>query len=641
MSPGLRVARVWWWRAGLLALAVLAWVLSGWLGAAPRGAVQGARALALVVPDGLSLDDPHVQAWEDAAAELGFKLRVVKASGLLRPGGEPAEGALIVPDQIHRRMNDATVAALEQRVQAGAQLLLVHDAGVEDLAGGYHPVQSRLSGLAGVSYARFGELGAHMAGEQVAWVAGDAVAALRLPPGKLVREDADAPLSSHQPPPARGEALALLGYQYGRLTYPAFRTRGRFDGRRLMHAQDGGLLAGEHVVGAGRVLFVNLPLTYLKLRTDGLLLHAFLHHFAQDLAGLAQLSPVPDATGALVMNWHVDSAAAVPAIAALDSLGVFAQGPYSIHLTAGPDVDIFGDGMGMDLDRNPAMQQWARRFVARGDEVGSHGGWIHNAFGRDLETWPTQRAIERLERNIAAVHAASGRLVREYSAPLGNHPAWVTQWLAEHGIRSYYFTGDIGMAPTRSFQGGRRGPAGMWAYPVLSYGADASFEETASAGASQDEVAAWLIDVADFCADQGTVRLVYFHPPGVALFPQAFRRWLAHTGRLIGQGELRWTTMAAQTAFANERLSVQWDIQASGGTELLQARHPRTLAHHAWLLPVWRYGAPVVLQGQAEITRKGDAWHVVAGPSSQLRLRLPPRTEIRTSSASSPALAKP
>lgn len=638
-KPGAR--RMWMGRAGLLALAAAALVLFAFLGSAHEVGPRLLTRVALLVPDGLSLSDPHVQAWEDAAAELGFKLSVLRASELLRAGSAAQDAALILPDQVHRRMNDALVAVLEQRVLAGAQLLLVHDAGIEDLDGSYHPVQSRLSRLAGVSYGLYGELGAHMSGGHLAWVEGAAVPILRLPPGKLVRDGGQQPLSSRQPAPADDEPLAIVGYHYGRLGYPVFSTRGRFGGRRLMHAQDGSLLAGVQQLGRGRVLFVNLPLTYLKLRTDGLFLHAFLRYFAQDLAGLVQLSPVPDARGALIMNWHVDAAAAVPAIESLDALGAFEQGPYSIHLTAGPDVDSVGDGQGMDLANNPRMQRWVSRFAARGDEVGSHGGWIHNAFGRQVDQREPERSIPLIERNLAAVRAASGRPVREYSAPLGNHPAWTTPWLAQHGIQAYYFTGDIGMAPTRSFQQGQRSPPGMWAFPVLSYGAYASFEETSAAGVSQRDIAAWLKDVADYCAEYRTVRLVYFHPPGVALFPDAFRDWIRHTKQLVDGDALRWITMAAYADFANARLAVEWDIHADGMAEALQARHPHSLAHFAWLLPAQRYDAPRVLEGQAEVTRLGDVWRVVAGPVARLRLHLPLRVEAASLLSSATALSTP
>ena len=600
--------------------------------------------LALLVPDGLRDDDVHVLAWQDAAAEVGFSLDVVSASQLLRSGGLQRDAALILPDTMHRQMNDALVAHLQQRVQQGARIMLVHDAGVADMNGQYHPRESRFSALAGVRYALYGELNTGMLREQVAWLDAGALPLLRLPPGKLMREGSDNPLTSAQPAPQAGEELAVVSYHYGRLRYPVFATQGAFEGQRLMHGDGDSLLAGVHRVGRGEVLFVNLPLTYLKLRTDGFFLHSFLRYFAQDIANLPQLSAMPDGRGALVMNWHIDSATAVPAMEQLSALGAFEQGPYSVHLTAGPDVDVTGDGGGMDLAHNPVMRAWVRRFAERGDEVGSHGGWIHNEFGRLIGTQPPELSGALIERNSAAVSEASGRPVREYSAPTGNHPAWVTPWLRERGIHAYYFTGDIGMPPTRSYQDGRRGPVDMWAFPVLSYGSFAAFEESHAHQVPEDHLAAWLLDVADFCAGNRTVRLVYFHPSGVAIFPQAFKRWLQHTGALVRDGSLRWTTMAQYAEFANRRLQTRWQVRADAAepTRLrLEASHPESLARMTWLLPAERYAQPQVLEGSAQVLRDGPYWRVTAGTGLRLGVGLvlmpvPPVPAAATTTADAP-----
>lgn len=626
---GMKSATVWSLVRAVLAACILGWLVlwawPHWGGQRPMPLTH----LALLVPDNVAIDDPIVQVWQDATSETGFPMEVVRVSALLRPGGYPLDAALVVPDTIHRRMNSAVIAHLEARVRAGAQLMLVHDAGVSDMDGNYHPVQSRLSALSGIRYALYEKLGPRMLSEAVAWVDGPAVPLLRLPPGKLMREGSESPLISTQPAPQDSEELAVVSYNYGRLRYPVFATSGVFDGQRLMHFDGGGLLAGVHTLGKGQVLFVNLPLGYLKLRTDGFFLHSFLRFFAQDMAQLPQLSAMPDAQGALIMNWHIDSGKAVPAMEKLQALGIFEQGPYSVHLTAGPDVDTEGDGGGMDLDHNPRMQAWVRRFAARGDEVGSHGGWIHNGFGLMVNKLPPAVSIPLIEKNVASVQAASGKPVREYSAPVGNHPAWVTQWLHDKGIKAYYSTGDIGMAPTRSYQGEQRGPADMWAFPVLSFGTYGTFEDAQVAHQSERDIGAWLNDVADYCAKYRTVRLVYFHPPGFAFFPSAFKGWMQHTARLLKSKTLHWMTMAQYADFANLRLDVQWHIaqdeQFAGGEQLI-ASHPRSLEHFTWLLPMQRYAQPVVLQGTAQIDHDGTYWRVVAGASTVLSLRLPPQT---------------
>ena len=70
---------------------------------------------------------------------------------------------------------------------------------------------------------------------------------------------------------------------------------------------DGQLAAGVRDFGQGRLLFVNLPLGYLKVRTDGLLMHGMLRYFATELIGLPTLSAVPEGVGGMTLNWHCDA----------------------------------------------------------------------------------------------------------------------------------------------------------------------------------------------------------------------------------------------------------------------------------------------------------------------------------------------
>ena len=300
-------------RAPLGLIVVLALLLGWWAWSARAAATTPPlpSRLALVLPDGWQATDPQVLAWQDAADELGFTLELVGASELLRNATLQSQAALILPDTLHRRMNDALLAQLQRLVEGGTRLMLVHDAGIADLSGNYHPQQSRLSALAGVRYGRYGELKTGMLREQEAWVEAAALPLLRLPPGKLMREDSDRPLTSAQPAPQAGEELAVVGYHYGRLKYPIFATAPLgeaaalppaasaahasasgadahqagtpYPGTRLMHGDGHTVLAGVHRVGRGQVLFVNLPLTYLKLRTDGLFLHSFLLDLDLDL----------------------------------------------------------------------------------------------------------------------------------------------------------------------------------------------------------------------------------------------------------------------------------------------------------------------------------------------------------------------
>ena len=627
-SRALARIAAWNWGRLLMAALLLGATAATWWQARADRLPDNVQQLVLLLPDAELSDPVPVRAWQDAAEELGLQLETRTASQVMRAGRQAQGTAFILPDTLHRRMSDVLVAHLRERVRAGDTLMLVHDAGLSDIDGRYREDRARLSDLAGVHYGLYGELKTGMLRDAPAWVEPTQIRALGIPPGKLVRGAEGRPFTSAQAASDTTEPLSIAGYIYGELKYPTFVTRGAYDGTRLMNAPDGSLVAGLRQVGAGQVLFVNLPLTQLKVRTDGLLLHSFLQYFAERVVGMPQLSPMPQGRGAVVMNWHVDDRKALPALERAAEMGAFQQGPYSIHFTAGPDVNEEGDTKGMDLSNNPQAQDWVRRLGAAGHEIGSHGGWIHNWFGARADKLDREVVASLIERNSSLLLEVGGRPVREYSAPVGNHPAWTTAWLRKRDIRSYYFTGNTGMAPTRSYQDGVRPLPDSWSYPVLNFGVYASFEEAKADQLPEIEVAAWLSDISRFCAEQRTLRLVYFHPIGLVMYPQAFQRWLETSKALADQGRLRWTTMAAYSAFANQRLRTRWTLtdssrSASAPSQQLEAHHPQSLDGMTWLLPRSRYAQPVVTSGNAVVDAVDGQWRVVAQAGVGLRLHLP------------------
>lgn len=616
-------------------VALVACVLAGAL-LLPRLIDTGGPApepmrLALVVPDALLPEhQANVAAWQDAAVEVGFELTVVRASQLLQAGALAEDAALILPDSIHQRMNAMLIAEVRNRVSRGARLMLTFDAGLLNMDGSTSPGGSRFSALAGVAYGAQQPRGVSATRQAEVLLSPAVLETLELPPGRAVLAGDGTVHSPTRTAAAPGTPmLTLATYVYGRPQYPVFSTTGRFDGERLMHSAQGDLIAGRSRYGRGQVLFVNLPLGLLKLRTDGSLLHGFLRHFAQDMAQLPRLAPMPRDQGAVILNWHIDAADGMVAADTLQSMGVFQHGPFSIHLTAGPDLNAEGDAGGINLVANERARQWVKQAAEQGHELGSHGGWIHNQFGAMVDKWPQERSSGLIELNNAAVSSASGKAVREYSAPVGHHPAWTTRWLAQRDIDAFYFTGDSGMPPTRSYQDSARGPERAWAFPVMSFGIQASFEEARAQGIAEDEVTQWLIDATAFCLRHRTVRLIYAHPPGALAYRQAFMRWLEYTSAAGREGHSPWMTMAQYAEFANRRLDVRWELsvakELSQGRSgyLLHARHPSQLAQFSWLLPSTRFAKPELREGEAEIVQDGDQWRVTATGGSRLTLELP------------------
>ena len=302
--------------------------------------------------------------------------------------------------------------------------MLVYDAGTLLPQGKYARGGSRLSDLAGVTYALYDQL--HDNTIRWASIAGNSGTArqMEIPPGKYYPFEKDA----SSPGSEGGFEVQLRRYKFGELTYPSFVTSGGYAGEVLFHSQ-AGVVAGRHAYDKGSVLFVNLPLGYLKANTDGLLLHAFLNYFAKRSLFLPYLMSVPDGVGGLVLNWHVDSNAAIKPIEEISSWALLKQGPYSVHVTAGPDVLRPGDGKGFNVLHNRIGQELLRQYEKLGYQVGSHGGWMHNYFAAHIDKDNPADLEKYLVWNAEALEQVTGRRVTEYSAPEGNQPAWVTHWL--------------------------------------------------------------------------------------------------------------------------------------------------------------------------------------------------------------------
>jgi hypothetical protein len=585
-------------------------LLAGWWAHA-RGA-SSADDLLLLLPDGISVSDPKVMVWLDAASEEGLHVVPVHDSEFVRPlFSEATCAGVILPDSIHQRTSDAFLTSLRRFVSDGGKLMLVYDAATLSLQGRYAPNHSRLSDLAGVNYALYDTLRE----KSIVWdsISGapETFNQLNIPPGKYY------PFATTTATETIHPDSQLRRYQYGDLTYPSFVTSGEFSGHVILHSR-AGIVAAEHPYEKGFVLFVNIPLGYLKANTDGLLLHAFLKYFATHNASLPFLMAVPDGVGGVVLNWHIDSNAAIEPLQEIASWGLLKQGPYSIHITAGPDASQFADAKGFDLDHKPVSQQLVRDYASLGNAIGSHGGWIHDYFSAHVDKDNPENLEQYLDWNQRSIEHVTGKPVVEYSAPSGNQPAWVTHWLEAHGFLAYYFTGDTGMGPTQGYRDGTREGRNIWAFPVTHLDRAAAFEEMSAQGYSNEQVEQWLRAVTEFTADHHAVRLVYFHPPGILQYRDIVSRWIEQAARLNANGQFRWYTMTQLAEFLNLRKQVRWKMSREGETVTIKASHPQTLEHMTWRLPVQDGFQLVVIKGSAQISKDNKSWVVIAGAGKEL-----------------------
>ncbi|MBI3772787.1 MAG: hypothetical protein HY272_08835 [Gammaproteobacteria bacterium] len=428
-----------------------------------------------------------------------------------------------------------------------------------------------------------------------------------------------------QPISPSTSVYGVSGYVYGFLDYPSYVTQGNYTGTVLLSSMDFGLVAGLNNFGNGKVLFVNTPLSYLKGQTDGMLMHGFLRYFGADLLGLPRLANHPKGRGGMVLNWHLDSAEALQPIQTLDTQGIWDQGPYSIHLTAGPDAIVPGDGLGLNVPNNPVTQRWIKYFVRKGHQVGSHGGWVHDYYGINANELNQAQFEPFLVLNKSAIENVTKQPITEYSAPQGNNPVWAMNWLERNGIVGYYFTGHTGMGPTRGYRQGMLMNPGMWAFPVSTLGEYATFEEFSQYGVSQAEINRWLDALVDFSVHNRTSRLIYFHPPGAADYPDVMKSLLDRTDAYEANKKFEWYTMTDLSNFLTSRRQVSWHVvEDAYGRIKFVATHPESLAKQTWLLPKNSYGKPYIQKGKAKVEEGDKNWVVIARSGRELQFAAMP-----------------
>jgi hypothetical protein len=142
-------------------------------------------------------------------------------------------------------------------------------------------------------------------------------------------------------------------------------------------------------------------------------------------------------------------------------------------------------------------------------------------------------------------------------------------------------------------------------------------------GYSSSEIERWLAAVTDFTTAHRSVRLMYFHPPGILQYHDLVNRWLEQRARLKADGRFRWYTMTALANFLNSRKQVKWKVSDNGGLVTVEATHPRSLDHETWRIPASSFAQPKIARAPPrwfEMTMPG--WSLPEnGRTSGLRLK--------------------
>lgn len=438
----------------------------------------------------------------------------------------------------------------------------------------------------------------------------------------------------------------ISGYGYDHLDYPSYITKGSYTGTALLASPWHGLVAGVRHVGAGRVLFANLPLGYLKAwGADSAPIHGLLQYFAVGLAGLPQLSQQPDGVGGLVYHWQVDDRVDLDELKSIvDESNVFQRGPFSVHVTTGPDVAARGDGRGVNLAGSAAAQKLVQQLQAlrihdaapdgqaadpdqglRPHVIAAHGGWQHDlwqagpraADGQGGAVVDTGILLAMLKANVTDVLRWTGEAAIEYSAPGSWHPDAALAWLSEQGVRGVVVGSDTGHSALRSYQAGQLRHPAIWSFPLAVAARSATFEDFEDNNVMPSQMLKWLGELQDFVAARRTHRVFYNHPFGARRhLTSVVVPMLDRADLLIGTQRFRWYTVTELTRFLQRRSQTVWDCSLAARQLQLRASNGAGLQGQVWQIPKARYTAPVVLTGDAEILAD-PAFYLVRAKSGQ------------------------
>jgi hypothetical protein len=531
------------------------------------------RNIAVLIAFNPSLDKqyPHIlQAYKSVLNEEGVPYQEVSAYMLPSLQIDQiirTKPVIIFPDSVAQIMPEDLAGWVKDYLRKGGNVAVVYDAGIRAAKGHFlrRAILSNITGINYITYHDFSE-GAYTLGH-IKVGGKESLDFFQVPPGKI------------------DEGLLLGGYAYGKLEYPVARNELIDDiPQNEIYAsavtQNGEIFPAlvMRPFGGGKVVYVNLPLGHLKAHSDDLPMRSILRTFLFKVVKIPHLLNTYQGKGGLVINWHIDANPDWNSIPMMLEKHYLREGlQYSMHITAGDFRDEPRDGLGFDAcgKGRPYVE-----MVARYGSIGSHGGWAHNWFSTNIaeKRFGESEIYEQIERNNECLTSLTGYPVNEYSAPNGIHPQPVaTRILEKLNIRAYYYTGDTGSTPNRTFIGGKMISGSVIAFPIMPFGKSASLQEMKRAGRTEEEVTNWLFQTVDFVANNRTVRLVYSHPYDIYEYPLGLKLFLDYAEKLQNEGRLVVQSMGSYAEFLLRFLKTSASFELQNNTMVLHLKNPEGL----------------------------------------------------------------
>ena len=457
----------------------------------------GIRTALVYTPQEIGRGDAIRAAYSESLRESGIRFDWIASTEISLFGSAALHrmyDAIIFPDGINARVPEESTPELTRYAQLGGLVAIVADAGSRTDDGLYRP-GSLFATASGVENMLYDKLRTRAFGSGPMHFRDAATAQWwHVPAGKLIGDD-------------------LSGYKYGPLTYPF--PRAEIDSTDVIvdARNEASPMITRRPVGAGLIAYIALPLGYLRDNSDAFPM-TFLTSLLTSRNTLPHLVAAPDGIGQLIVNVHIDSSVEFMGIPNLQRRGLLRHVvPMEFDVTAGPDLDRVGDGLGFNACGH-GLGTSDLKVLMRFGTIGSHGGWAHNLFAENLEADRLTGAEVReyVDRNNRCLTSVTSKPVRSYAAPAGVHPQpAMTQALDDLGIKGYYYTGDSGGPVVRPFYNGKLVSERSWAFPVMPDGKVASIGEMRDDNIPATPVERWLDQTASYAAARHGIFLVYSH----------------------------------------------------------------------------------------------------------------------------------
>lgn len=523
---------------------------------------------------------PHIlAAYASVLQEEGVPHESVDVARLVDADpGELAKSVpvVILPDGLAQTLPPEFDGWVREYLAGGGNLAVIYDAGIRSQEG-FYLGRSQLADIVGVNYMTYSKTGAAAYDMgSFSFTCEPARDLFQIPMGKTV------------------DGVTVSSYSYGALQYPLARS----EQVRELPAGDiyaYGVTGKQEKFPAlvmtdyarGKVLYVNLPLGYLKAYSDDLPLRAMLRTFLFDVVGMPHIMNVEDGRGGLVINWHVDADIEHISLPFLLKRDYFRKElPFSFHITAGDFFLTPGDDIGFDAG---GLGRRLTLLLKEHGRIGSHGGWAHNWFSENVikGVFKEKEIKENIARNNEALEKIVGYKITEYAAPNGVHPQpAATRALEELGMVAYYYAGDTGSAPNRAFADGKMVSDKVVAFPLMPFGTSGSiWEMKTQAKKSEAEVAAWFSGNLEYVSRNRTVRMIYSHPYDIQNYPQAIKGFLDKAAAMKTGNEISVRPMSEYAQFFLRFLKTEYTFSRDRQGVVISLRNPEGLTGVTVALP--------------------------------------------------------